>query len=57
MKTEDIHPPNSGDKNAEIQMFEKSLRIFVTDTKGMRIYCKQMGNVAKALAGIRQNEL
>lgn len=38
-------------------MFENSLRIFVTDTKWMRIYCKQVENVAKALTSIHQNEL
>lgn len=49
MKTEDIHPPNSGDKNAEIQMFEKSLRIFVTDTKRMRIFTNREEILRKPL--------
>lgn len=49
MKTEDIHPPNSGDKNAEIQMFEKSLRIFVTDAKRMRIFTNREEILRKPL--------
>lgn len=49
MKTEDIHPPNSGDKNAEIQMFEKSLRIFVTDTKWMCIFTNREEILRKPL--------
>jgi hypothetical protein len=49
VKTEDIHPPNSGDKNAEIQMFEKSLRIFVTDTKRMCIFANREEILRKPL--------
>ena len=49
MKTEDIHPPNSGDKNAEIKMFEKSLRIFVTDTKRMCIFANREEILRKPL--------